>query len=360
MATLETSRPAAVPLFAGLSIRTWQLLSLAVLLVIAASLPFWLSNFTLSQMTLVLVYSIALLGLNILTGFNGQISLGHGAFFAIGGYTTAILMAKVTGVPYWTTVPIAGAICLGVGFLVGWPALRLEGLYLALATFALAVATPQILKYKAWDDWTGGVQGINLEKPAAPFGLPLNKDQWLYFFCLAWTIAAFVVGWNLLRGRTGRALVAIRDHPIAAATMGINNARYKTLTFGVSAMFTGVAGSLGALWTEFVSPDSFDVLLSIRFLIGMVVGGVTSLPGVVFGAWFIIQVPNYANDLSNWVQTLSLAGVLMRLLVLLSSPQVLYGIALIVCVAVLPGGFGGLFRRLLAIIGQSAVTRRPP
>ena len=361
MATLDTSRPAAAPLFAGLSFRTWGLLALALLFAAAAVLPFSLSNFHLAQVTLVIIYSIALLGLNILTGFNGQISLGHGAFFAVGGYTTAILLTKVTGVPYWATVPLAGLICLGVGFLIGWPALRLEGLYLALATFALAVATPQILKYKAWDDWTGGVQGINLDKPGAPFGLPLNRDQWLFYFCFAWAVVAFVIGWNLLRGRTGRAMVAVRDHPIAAATMGINTARYKTLTFGVSAMLTGVAGSLGALWTEFVSPDSFDVFLSIRFLIGIVIGGVGSIPGVIFGAFFIVIVPNYASDLSNWVQTLALPGFLSRILVLLASPQVLFGMALIICVGLLPGGVGGIIRRLLRIIERDAATpTRPP
>ena len=133
----------------------------------------------------VLVYAIAMLGLNILTGFNGQISLGHGAFYAIGAYTTAILLDK-TAIPYWATVPIAGAICLGAGFLFGLPALRLEGLYLALATFALAVATPQLLKFNGFDHWTGGVQGIQFDQPDAPSRLPLNSDRWIYFFCLIW------------------------------------------------------------------------------------------------------------------------------------------------------------------------------
>src|SRR6185503_9425049 len=148
------------------------------------------------------------LGLNILTGYNGQISLGHGAFYALGAYCTAILMDKL-GMPYWATVPVAGALCLALGFLFGLPALRLEGLYLALATFALGVAMPQLLKYKALEHWTGGVQGIVINKPEAPWGIPLNPDQWLYFFTLAVTLAMFALGWNLLRGRVGRALVAI-------------------------------------------------------------------------------------------------------------------------------------------------------
>src|SRR6185437_3179823 len=193
--------------------------------------PFALSSYHLFQATQVLVYAMVLLGLNILTGFNGQISLGHGAFYAIGAYTAAVLLDK-TGVPYWATIPLAGAVCLVAGFLFGRPALRLEGHYLALATFALAVATPQLLKYKHLEEWTGGVQGIVITKPDAPFGLPINEDQWLYFFSLAVTIVMFVFAWNLLRGRVGRAIVAIRDNPIAAETMGINTALYKSLTFG--------------------------------------------------------------------------------------------------------------------------------
>jgi len=327
MATLETSRPAAA-LYAGLSLRQWQGAGLIAVLVVACVLPFGLSSYHLFQATQVLVYAIVLLGLNILTGYNGQISLGHGAFYAIGAYTTAILLDK-TGVPYWATIPLAGAICLGAGFLFGLPALRLEGLYLALATFALSVATPQILKYKAWEHYTGGVQGIVITKPDAPGGLPLDSDQWLYFFCLAWTLPLFVVGWNLLRGRTGRAMVAIRDHPLAAATMGINTAMYKSLTFGVSAMFTGVAGGLSALVAQFVSPDSFAFFpTSISFLVGIVVGGIGSISGAIFGAIIIEFIPNYADQISK------------------AAPWAVYGIFLIVFMYVMPTGIAGLIRML--------------
>ena len=223
-----------------------QVIVLAVLLLVACALPFVVTNYRTFQFTLVLVYAIALLGLNMLTGYNGQISLGHGAFYAMGAYCTAILMDKY-GVPYWATLPIAGAVCLLFGFLFGLPALRLEGLYLALATFALAVATPQILKYKGIEHWTGGVQGIVIVKPPAPFGLPISPDKWLYLFALAVAVAMFVLGVGILRGRVGRALIAIRDHPTAAAAMGVNTALYKSLTFGVSALYTGVGGALSAL-----------------------------------------------------------------------------------------------------------------
>ena len=290
-------------------------------------LPFAMSSYHVFQLTMVVVYAIVLLGLNILTGFNGQISLGHGAFFAIGAYTTAILLDK-TGIPYWATVPIAGAVCLVAGFLFGLPALRLEGLYLALATFALAVATPQILKYRHIEQWTGGVQGITFAKPDPPPFLPLDSDQWLYFFCLIVAVPLYVVGWNLLRARTGRALVAIRDHPMAASAMGIDTAFYKSATFGISAMYTGVAGALGALVTQFVAPDSFPIFLSLSFLVGIVVGGIASLPGAVFGAVFIEFVPNVADAISD------------------AAPWAIYGLFLIGFMYVMPQGVAGLLRTL--------------
>src|SRR5437667_7844421 len=231
-----------------------RILGLMVVLAIACALPFMMSGFRVFQFTQVYIYAIAVLGLNVLTGYNGQISLGHGAFYAIGAYVTAILMAKF-GVAYWATIPVAGAICLVAGFLFGLPALRLEGLYLALATFALALVTPQILKFKNFASWTGGVQGILMDKPDAPWDLPLDGDQWLYFFCLALALPLFWAARNMAASRTGRAMMAIRDHPVAAASMGVNTALTKSLTFGVSAFYTGIAGSLGGLVVGFVAPD---------------------------------------------------------------------------------------------------------
>ena len=151
-----------------------QLIVLAVVLLGACALPFLVSNYRTFQFTMVLVYATALLGLNILTGYNGQISLGHGAFYAIGAYTAAILMDKA-GVPYWATIPIAGAVCLVAGFLFGLPALKLDGLYLALATFALGVSLPQLLKYHHLEKITGGVQGIVIAKPDPPFGCTTSR-----------------------------------------------------------------------------------------------------------------------------------------------------------------------------------------
>ena len=317
-------QPATKPR-AALSRNQW--LGLAVLLAIACVLPFVLGNYRVFQLTLALSYAIAILGLNMLTGYNGQISLGHGAFFAIGAYAAAILMDKA-GWPYWATIPVAGLVCFIAGFLFGLPALRLEGLYLALATFALGVAMPQILKYKAFEHWTGGAMGVVIVKPDAPEGIPLNQDQWLYFFTLFWVVLLFVAGWNLLRGRVGRALVAIRDQPTAAKAMGINTALYKPTTFGVSALYTGIAGALAAIAVQFASPDSFAIFLSITLLVGVVVGGLASISGAFYGALFVQFIPNIADQISK------------------AAPWAIYGVFLIGLMYLMPTGVAGLIRLL--------------
>ncbi len=318
--------------------RRWLWFWSVVLAVVVLLLPFFFKNYRVFQFNLVLVYAVAILGLNILTGFNGQISLGHGAFYAFGAYTAAVLMDKL-GVPYWATPPVAFVVCFAFGFLVGFPALRLAGHYLALATFALAVAVPQLLKYKQIEGLTGGVQGLVLSKPEPPFafslfGQPLSADRWLYYFTLAMAALMFLLAWNLLRGRVGRALIAVRDHPIAATAMGINLAMFKSLTFGVSAGCTGLAGALGAIVVAFVSPDSFTVQLSIFLLVGLVVGGLASIPGAIFGGIFIQYVPNIADEISK------------------SAPAAIYGVLLIGLMYLMPtgvmGGLQSLWLRLRA------------
>jgi branched-chain amino acid transport system permease protein len=303
-------------------------------LVVAFGLPFVLSGYHVFQLSQVIIYAIALLGLNLLTGFNGQISLGHGAFFAIGGYTLAILSVKF-GVSYSAAIPIAGFVCFGAGFLFGFPALRLGGLYLALATFALAMAVPQLFKFKAFDPWTGGVQGLILSKPQAPLHLPLTRDQWLYFLCLACAAFLFWLSFNLINSRIGRAIIAIRDHPIAAETMGIDTALFKTTTFGLSAAYTGVAGALSGLVVGFVAPDSFGLFLSLSLVVGIVVGGLGSIWGVIFGGFFIEFVPNYADQISD------IFGESAKAL-----PWAIYGVLLIVIMYAAPTGAAGVSRAL--------------
>ncbi len=305
-----------------------RLIGAALVVLALAALPFFLSDYRTFQFTQAIIYAIVLLGLNILTGYNGQISLGHGAFYAIGAYTAAILMDRF-GVPYWATLPAAGVICFVFGFLFGLPALRLQGHYLALATFALAVATPQLLKYKKLEDWTGGVQGIVIMKPDPPFGISLSQDRWLYLFTLAVAVALFVIAWNILRGRTGRALIALRDQPIAAEAMGVNGALYKSTAFGISALYTGIGGALGAIAIQFVAPDSFTSFLSISFVVGIVVGGLATLSGAIWGALFIQFVPNFADQISK------------------AAPWAIYGGVLLVFIYLMPGGVAWMLRSVM-------------
>ena len=324
-----------VPTLAGITLGNWRRLGIIAFLVVAVVLPHFIGDFYTFQMTQAAIYAIAILGLNLLTGFNGQFSLGHSAFYAIGAYTAAIMMNQWEVAYYWTLIP-AGLVCLVAGFLFGLPALRLEGLYLALATFALAVATPQILKYEKLEHWTGGVQGIDLDKPEAPAGLPLTDDQWLYYFTLAVMLLLFVGAWNLVRGRAGRAMIAIRDNPIAARTMGINTSLIKAVTFGVSALYTGVAGALSAIVIQFVAPDSFTFILAVSLLVGLVVGGVASIPGAVFGGLFILFIPNFANEISDGLA------------------WAVYGAFLILTVYVMPTGAAGLLRM---VVGRLVVRK---
>lgn len=307
-------------------------LGIVLLVLAAACFPFIAPSYQTFQFTLVLTYAIAILGLNLVMGYNGQISIGHGAFLALGGYTAAILMDR-WGIPYWCTLPVAGVLGFVSGFLFGLPALRLEGFYLALATFSLAIATPQILKNTNLEPLTGGVQGISLLKPDAPVSF-LDADQWLYLLCLAVAVVLFLLARNLMRGRIGRALIAIRDNPIAAEAMGIDTALYKSVTFGVSAAYTAVAGALAAIVVQYVSPDSYGPFLSISLKVGVVVGGLSSITGALYGALFVQFVPNLADHISK------------------AAPWAVYGVCLIAVIYVMPEGAAGLVKKTFARLSK--------
>jgi branched-chain amino acid transport system permease protein len=310
------------------------------LLVVATALPFMASSYRVSQFTLVICYAVAVVGLNLLLGFSGQISLGHSAFFALGAYTTAILVGKY-GWPHLAVLPVVALICAVAGFLVGIPALRLHGLYLAIVTLGLAVAFPQFVK--RFESLTEGSAGLSSPAPTPPSFLSgLAPDQFLYLLNLAIAVLMFVLATGLVRGHIGRALVSIRDNEIAAKTMGVNLARYKTMAFAISSAFAGIGGAMFAFTVGFVAPESFAFILSFTFLAAAVVGGVATIGGAIFGALFMEFVPVWAADVND-----ALASVI-------------YGAVLIVFMYVLPGGAMSIVDRLRRRGGGSGPPPREP
>jgi branched-chain amino acid transport system permease protein len=320
------------------------------------------AEFRVGQFTLVGIWFVALIGLNILTGYNGQISLGHGAFVGLGAYVAALLSLGRPGLelymldpPSWMpigdgmrpvfTIPIAALVTGIVGALFGIPALRLGGVSLALATLAVAVSFPIIMK--RFDETTGGSGGINLNLPTTPFGWDISTRHWLYYE--AWITAGvvFLIAWLLVRGRVGRAWRSIRDGEIAAVSSGVNSALYKTLAFGVSSAFAGAAGALLAIEVAYVNPDTFPVALSILLLASAVIGGLGSLVGAIFGALLYVFLPIYSQNppLVSWDFSNQ-------------APAVVFGAVLIAIMLLLPGGVAGGFRRLAALI-RANLARRP-
>ena len=298
------------------------LVSLLAVAGVLAVLPFLLSSYNISLAAQVGIFFIAVLGLNILTGYTGQISIGHGAFMAIGGYTTAVL-SRDHDTNLVVTMLAAFAICFIFGVLVGLPALRLSGVYLALVTFALAVSVPQLpLK---WSSFLGGRDGVQASRTVS--------HLWLY--AVAWSASAilFVLAWLILRGRVGRAFRAVRDSEIAAVASGIELPVYKTLAFGISAAYAGVAGSLFVLATNgFAQPSEFDVFLSLQLLIGAAIAGLGSLWGILAGAAFVGLLP----QVSSSVPVIGAEH----------GRDVVFGAAVVLVMLLLPDGFAGLLARL--------------
>jgi len=302
--------------------RAADIATIVVIMAVLAGLPFVLSGYHQALAAQVATFFIAILGLDILTGYTGQISIGHGAFMAIGGYTTAIL-SRDHHTDLVLTMFAAFAICFVCGLLLGLPALRLSGVYLALVTFALAVSVPQIpLKFSTYLGGSGGVQSAKTV-----------SHLWLY--AVSWSAAAlmFVLAWLILRGRTGRAFRAIRDSEVAATSSGVKLPLYKTLAFGVSAAFAGVAGSLFVMGTNgFAQPSEFGILLSLQILVGAAVAGLGSLRGVIVGAAFIGLLPTISNDVPLIGST--------------HGQDVVFGLIVIVVMLLLPTGVAGLLAGL--------------
>ena len=300
--------------------------SLAVVALVLAVLPFVVSDYNVYLAALVGIFFVAILGLNILTGYTGQISIGHGAFMMIGGYTSAIL-SRDHHTNLILTIVIAFALCFAAGLLFGLPALRLSGVYLALATFALAISIPNLPNQ--WSGYLGGTGGV----PSSE----IKSNLWLYG--AAWTASAvlFALAWLILRGRVGRAFRAARDSPIAAVASGVEIGVYKTLAFGISAAFCGVAGALFvAASNGFAQPEEFGVVLSLQLLIGAAVAGLGSLWGILAGAAFVGLLPKISASVP-----------------VIGSEQgrdIVYGLLVVLVMLVLPGGLAGLLARLRSLI----------
>lgn len=310
-----------------------------VVILLAVTQP----DFQLTYLIQAAAFSVAILGLNLVTGFSGQISLGHSAFFGIGGYTTAVLVTD-HGWPFLATFPVAAVLGLLFGFVVGLPALRISGLYLALVTLAIAAVFPVLLKVDALAGTTGGSNGKGVDfdwrKPSW-FGLDVSAKGWR--FLVAATIAGlgFLLASNLVRSRVGRALQALRDDPTGAVASGVSLAAWKTGAFSVSAAYAAIGGSLIALAGGGVSPDTLGFLLAVQLITGLVLGGAATVSGAVIGGLAVVYLPYYS---SRWTAGRSFlffdesdSGLLAN---------VLYGLLLIAVVFVMPGGMVSFWRKL--------------
>jgi branched-chain amino acid transport system permease protein len=306
-------------------------ISLALGVTVLAVLPSFIGEYQLSNMTLVGIYFIAMLGLNVVTGYSGQISLGQGAFMGVGAYTTAYLAVQ-HGVGVWWTIPVAAVVAGIAGFLFGIPALRLHGPYLALGTFALAVAFGDLVRSDRFADVTGGSQGLTIALPSSP-----------YYQTWGIALGSLIVAWFLLSGKLGRSLRAVRDAPLAAVSSGLNPAVFKTVAFALSAAYAGMAGGLLAIWQGSLNYLIFVPLLSIRLLVGTALGGFGALFGTLVGALFIVYVPLHAEDVSK------------------EAPSVMYGLFLLAVLFLMPGGAAQLVLRVRGLLRRATnrVYTRP-
>jgi branched-chain amino acid transport system permease protein len=305
--------------------------------VLAAILaPFYLPAYENGRLTTMFCYALAILGINLLTGYAGQISVAQGAFFALGAYVAAISVTRGWMAPL-LTIPVAGLVALAGGLVLGIPALRVRGLYLAVVTLAVAVAFPSIIK--AADGLTGGDAGLSTNPLAAPAWSGLADDQLLYFLALVLLLGGLAIGALVRSRRAGRSLVVVRDRELLGTALGVRVARIKLEAFALSACFAGIAGAMFALSTGYVAPASFPLQLSLDLVIAMVIGGAASLAGAVLGAAFVVYIPVYASDIS------------------LGATGFIYGGALMACIYLLPGGLVSVPRRL--VTAYQALRDRP-
>jgi len=315
---------------------------LGLLVVACLVAPQFLSSYMVYLMCLLAIYSIVAIGLNILMGYAGQISVGHTGFFAIGAYTSAIAMLQLS-LPFWVALPLAGLVSAAVGFLLGVPALRLSGFYLAVATLGFGIAVPLIILNS--ESISGGHQGLTPPRPSA-FGFQFSSDLSYFYVVFGVLLLLLAVACLLLSTKAGRAWVALRDSETAAQAMGINLAYYKTLAFAVSGFYTGIAGSLDGHLITSIHPEGYTFTQSIQFLTFIVVGGMASIPGSIMGAVFLTVVQQLLS--------FGFPGLESRFKDL---PAIMYGLLLILCVMFLPGGLAGIVERARDLIWRA--RRRP-
>ena len=312
----------------------WSVFALVV--VVAVVIPLNSPTYVNFDLSMVMIYAIVGMGLNLLTGFNGQISLGHSAFFAAGAYIAAVLIKD--GWHYLLVLPVALVVCFILGYLFGLPALRLRGLQLALVTLALAIITPALIK--RLDGITKGQEGINIFLTDPPVWTGLATDQWVYLICFVAVVVVWIITRRISTGRVGRSLIAIRDNELVSQTLGVRSSRMKTAIFALSAAYAGLAGVLYTYVVQFVGPDSFGIALAIAFISIIVVGGLGTVSGAIFGAFFIQYVPTWTASIGD-----SAAGFV-------------YGFALVLFMFVMPFGIAGLVRAVLRPLVRRIPGRR--
>ena len=307
----------------------WYGLLLAVVLVI----PMVMGEFYVGELGAVFIFAIAGVGLMLLVGYTGLISLGHAAFLGIGAYMNSVLLSH--GVPFVVTLPVSGLFTAACGAAIGRPTLRMSGLYLAIATLAFGSIVGTV--FQKWEAVTGGFDGFAVPTPYF-FGIVLDTANGIYYTSLVVLLFVLWLSANLLRTPIGRAMVAIRDSEVSAQSMGIHLAQYKTLAFAISAGITGLAGALFAHYVRFLAPDAFDVLLSVQFVTIVFVGGLGSIRGAIFGALFVRLLPQFIAIVRD-----DLPFGIGRMPGLEPS---LFGLVLVLVILFQPGGINGLWLKI--------------
>lgn len=323
-------------IFQTIWVRSWLVVFGLALLI----LPLFVGNYILYVSNMIFIFIVGAIGLNILTGFTGQISIGHGAFMAVGAYTSAILATKLS-LPFFIALPIGGLFAALVGMIFGIPSLRVKGLYLVIATLAAQF----IIEYTIihWESLTNGITGIFVPSPD-PFGFVFDSDRKFYYLLLAFAVAAVASGKNLFRTRIGRAFIAVRDRDIAAELIGISLFRYKLLSFGISSFYAGVAGSLWGYYTNVITPEHFTIVLSIDYLAMIIVGGLGSIVGTIFGVIFITILPELLTTLG-----LMFKDTFGQITTILSAIKgLIFGVTIILFLVFEPEGLAEIWRRVRA------------